>query len=61
MCGKLIVVPTKNEINTLNQLLIEVRKNGILNLKIISKDQIKEYEPHAVGERGNLLPRNWNY
>ena len=56
MCGKLIVATTKNEINTLNQLFNRGKENGILNLKIISKDQIKEYEPHAVGEKAIYCP-----
>ena len=56
MCGKLIVATTKNEINTLNQLYNRGKENGILNLKIISKDQIKEYEPYAVGEKAIYCP-----
>jgi len=48
-CGKLVLAATENERGKLHDLEKRGRENGLTQLKRISKDEIKEYEPYASG------------
>ena len=48
-CGKLVLATDEIERQKLNDLEQRGRENGLSGLKRISKDEIKEYEPHAAG------------
>ncbi|MDD3296704.1 MAG: NAD(P)/FAD-dependent oxidoreductase [Candidatus Omnitrophica bacterium] len=48
--GKLIVAETKNEIKGLEELFKNALANGVKDLKIISKDEIRKIEPHIKAE-----------
>jgi len=48
-CGKLVLAATENEREKLHDLEKRGRENGLTQLKRISKDEIKEYEPYASG------------
>jgi len=48
-CGKLVLATSENERQKLNDLEKRGRENGLTQLKRISKDEIKDYEPYAAG------------
>ncbi len=48
-CGKLVLAADENERKKLDELESRGHANGLTQLKRISKDEIKDYEPYAVG------------
>ena len=56
MCGKIIVATKDDELDSLNNLFLRGMENGISGLKIIKKEEIAEFEPHAVGEAAIFCP-----
>ena len=57
LCGKLILATEKEEIPILHSLYQRGKTNGLENLKLLEKSQIKEYEPHAKGIKGIWVPQ----
>jgi len=55
-CGKLVVATNKKEITALNELELRGKANGLIGLKRISKNEIKEYEPNVNGIEGLFVP-----
>ncbi len=51
-CGKIVVASDKNEIPALNELERRGRENGLRNIKRLTQDEIKNYEPHAAAIEG---------
>ena len=51
-CGKLVVATNKNEITSLNELERRGKENGLKEIKRLSKEELKEYEPHVNGIEG---------
>ena len=51
-CGKLVVATNKNEIPALDELERRGKENGLKLIKRLSKDELKEYEPHVNGIEG---------
>ncbi len=49
LCGKLIVATTREELPSLENLWEKGQQNGLVKMKKIPKEQIKEYEPHVNG------------
>ena len=49
LCGKLIVALNKEELPQLEKLWERGQQNGLIQMKKINGDQIKEYEPYARG------------
>ena len=56
ICGKIILASKKDQINNLKALLDRGINNGIKGLKLIEKDEIREYENYASGELALLCP-----
>ncbi len=54
-CGKLIVATNENEIPALNELEKRGKENGLKNIKRLSKEELKDYEPHVNGIDGLLV------
>ena len=50
ICGKIIVARNNDELEGLKVLFERGKKNNINDIKLINKDQISHYEPHAIGE-----------
>ncbi|MCK9209807.1 MAG: L-2-hydroxyglutarate oxidase [Ignavibacteriaceae bacterium] len=48
-CGKLVLAANENEREKLNELEKRGRENGLTQLKRVSKEEIKEFEPYASG------------
>ena len=57
ICGKVIVATCEKEIPGLNNLFERGKQNGLENLKELSSDDLKEYEPYVNGIRGILVPQ----
>jgi len=51
-CGKLVVATNENEIASLNELERRGIENGLKKIKRLSKEELKEYEPHVKGIEG---------
>ena len=49
VCGKIIVATTNEEIPRMQALLERGQANGISGLKLLSKEQAREIEPHCGG------------
>lgn len=54
--GKLIVATSQEEIPRLEELLRRGQTNGIGGLKLLTAEQLREFEPHARGVRALLVP-----
>jgi (S)-2-hydroxyglutarate dehydrogenase len=57
LCGKIIVAIEKEEIATLSAILERGTVNGLLGIKKINSQEIKEIEPHCVGIEGLWVPQ----
>jgi L-2-hydroxyglutarate oxidase len=57
LCGKIVVASEENEIPLLNNLITRGEQNGLKNLKRLTKEQLKEYEPHVTGLEGLFVPQ----
>ena len=55
-CGKLVVAVNEAEIPLLQMLEERGKANGLKGLKRLRGDEIKDYEPHASGIAGLLVP-----
>lgn len=57
ICGKLVVATEPEEIPRLHALLERGTANGLLGLKLLGPEQLREYEPHAAGLAAILVPQ----
>lgn len=57
LCGKIIVAIKPEEIAGLEALYQRGIQNGLSGLKFLSKDEIKNYEPHCAGIKGVFVPQ----
>jgi (S)-2-hydroxyglutarate dehydrogenase len=56
ICGKVIVATNDEEIPRLNNLFERGQQNGLLGLKELSAEEVKEIEPHVNGVKGIRVP-----
>ncbi len=56
-CGKIVVATSESEVPALNLLEERGIANGLIGLKRLSKDELKEFEPHVSGIAGLLVPQ----
>ena len=57
LCGKIIVATKPEEIPLLKNLHERGIENGLTGLRKISKEEIKEFEPHVNGLEGIVVPQ----
>jgi L-2-hydroxyglutarate oxidase len=57
LCGKVIVATDKSELPTLNMIEKRGNENGLSNLKRLTGDEVKEYEPYVNGIAGIHVPQ----
>ncbi len=55
-CGKVVVATSEREIPILNTLEERGHANGLLDIKRLRPEEIKEYEPHVTGIAGLFVP-----
>lgn len=56
ICGKIILATSEDEISIMNNIYERGIKNDLKDLKILSKEEIKELEPHANGVAAIHVP-----
>lgn len=56
ICGKIVVAVDESEIARLNALLERGRANGLAGLALLSREELKEIEPHADGLAALRVP-----
>jgi L-2-hydroxyglutarate oxidase len=56
ICGKIISATDESELPYLETLYERGIANGLVNIRKISKEELKEYEPHANGIKGIHVP-----
>ena len=56
LCGKIIVATSEDEIPRLEELYKRGAGNGLAGLKMISSEEIQEWEPYSSGIRGIHVP-----
>ncbi len=57
LCGKIVVATEENELQLLQNLFSRGEQNGLENLKRLSKEELKDYEPHVNGIEGIFVPQ----
>jgi L-2-hydroxyglutarate oxidase len=57
LCGKIVVASSQAELPLLENLYIRGQQNGLQNLKKLSAEQLKDYEPHVTGLGGIFVPQ----
>ena len=56
VCGKVIVATSKEELPRLEELRQRGETNGVIGLRLLSREQLREIEPHASGLGALLVP-----
>jgi (S)-2-hydroxyglutarate dehydrogenase len=57
ICGELVVAVDEAEVPRLKQLHERGRQNGLQGLKWLSREEMREIEPHAAGVAGLRVPQ----
>ncbi len=57
ICGKIILAVEERERETLHFLFNRGKENGLENLRLISREEIQELEPHAKGIEAIHVPQ----
>lgn len=57
LCGKIVVATSKEELPLLDTLYERGVRNGLVNLKKLDAEGIKEHEPHITGLAGLHVPQ----
>jgi len=57
ICGKVIVATTEEELPRLRDLLERGQVNGVPGLKMLSREELREIEPHATGLAALHVPK----
>ena len=57
LCGKTVIATDPEEIPRLHALFERGQANGVEGIKLLSAEEIHEYEPHAAGIAGIRVPQ----
>lgn len=57
ICGKLVVATNESELPALHDLFERGNKNGLEGLKLLDKEEMREYEPYVNGIKGIRVPQ----
>lgn len=57
ICGKIIVATNEDELNQLNILYERGKLNNLEGIKLLEKEELKEFEPHVKGVKGIYVPQ----
>jgi (S)-2-hydroxyglutarate dehydrogenase len=57
LCGKIIVATDASELQALTNIKQRGLENGLTNLKDLSAEELREYEPHVAGVAGLFVPQ----
>lgn len=57
LCGKTVIATEEEEIPRLHALLDRGTANGLEGLRLLGREEIREFEPHAAGLAGIRVPQ----
>ncbi len=57
ICGKVVVATSEEEVPAMNTLFERGKQNGLDGLKLLSSEELKEYEPHVAGVAAIHVPQ----
>ena len=57
ICGKIVVASSEAQIKHLDEAAYKGDKNGLLNLKFLTKSELKLREPYVVAKKALLVPQ----
>lgn len=57
LCGKVIVALNQNELQPLDNIYNRGIQNGLKNLRYLSAEEVKEFEPHVTCIKGIHVPQ----
>ncbi len=57
-CGKVIVANSAREVEQLRQLVDRGSQNGVASLRLISREELREIEPHVQGRNALHAPQS---
>ncbi len=57
ICGKLVVATDESELGRLNDLYDRGQQNGLLGLRLLTAEQLREIEPYVQGVAGIQVPQ----
>lgn len=57
LCGKVIVATNENQVSSLNNIYNRGVENGLNGIRKISKEEVKEIEPHVNCTQGIWVPQ----
>jgi len=57
ICGKIVVATRESQLPVLDMLHERGKQNGLKNLKELSTEELREYEPHVNGIKGLHVPQ----
>lgn len=57
LCGKIIVATSNQELTSLENIYRRGVENGLKDLKFLSREEFKEYEPHCEGIKAIRVPQ----
>ena len=55
-CGKLVVAANEREVARLEELELQGQENGLEGLRRLSRQEMREFEPHVAGRQALLVP-----
>ncbi len=56
-CGKIIVATEEKELPLLESLFVRGQQNGLANLRKLTREELREHEPHVNGLAGIFVPQ----
>ncbi len=57
LCGKIIVALNEAELQSLDNIFKRGNENGLKGIRYISKEEMKDIEPHVSGVKGIFVPQ----
>lgn len=57
VCGKLVVAADEEEVPRMHALYERGRQNGLEGLRVLSREEMREIEPHAAGAAALRVPQ----
>jgi L-2-hydroxyglutarate oxidase len=57
LCGKIVVATDEKELPLLENLYVRGQQNGLQDLRKLTSEELKEYEPHVMGVKGIHVPQ----
>jgi L-2-hydroxyglutarate oxidase LhgO len=56
VCGKLVAAADESELPRLENLRLRGEANGLQGVRVLSREELKDFEPHCSGIRGLFVP-----